>query len=114
MGFNYDELIVRKKFYLSQSWKAMRKKIRQRDNNECQWCKAKGKLTIDRDELNRNGRKKNALIVHHIKELEERPDLRLNESNLVTVCFECHERHHERWKENHKPKENKWSADEMW
>lgn len=106
-----DEVRV---FYNSTPWKHMRNYIRKRDNNECQWCKTNGKLTIDTGELNRNGRKKNALIVHHIKELKDDPELKLSEENLVLICFECHERHHERWVVNHKTKPNKWKEDEMW
>lgn len=105
----------RQRFYNSMDWRRTRERIRKRDNYECQWCKEKGKVTIDTGALNRNGRKKNALIVHHIEERLDRPDLALDDDNLVTVCFECHERHHERWTENnYKPKKNKWSDDEKW
>ena len=100
----------KRKFYNSMAWRNKRKWIKERDGNECQWCKEKGKLTTDNGERNRNGRKKNALIVHHIKEYEHYPELRLKDDNLVTVCFECHERHHERWRDNKKPR---WD-DERW
>lgn len=104
----------RRTFYNSMKWRRMRDYIRRRDNYECQWCKKKGLLTIDTGALNRNGRKRNALIVHHIEELTDRPELRLAPDNLVLICFRCHEQHHERWIENNKPKKNKWSHDEMW
>ena len=77
----------RRDFYNSMDWRRTRERIKKRDNYECQWCKEKGKVTIDTGALNRNGRKKNALIVHHIKELAVRPDLALDDGNLVTVCF---------------------------
>lgn len=92
-------------------WRNKRKEILKRDNHECQWCKEKGIITIDTGDLNRNGRKKNALIVHHIKELLDYPELRLENDNLITVCFECHEKHHQRWIDNNK--KNKWQ-DEKW
>lgn len=105
----------RREFYNSQAWRKKRKDIKKRDNNECQWCKKEGRVTIDTGTLNRNGRKKNALIVHHIKERLEHPELALDDDNLVTVCFKCHEQHHERWTDNvGKQKENKWTADEKW
>lgn len=77
----------RRDFYNSMNWRRTRDRIKKRDSYECQWCKEKGKVTIDTGALNRNGRKKNALIVHHIKERLERPDLALDDGNLVTVCF---------------------------
>lgn len=103
--------IDKRVFYNSAPWRRKRKEILKRDNYECQWCKLDGRVTIDTGEKNRNGRKKNALIVHHIQELLHRPDLRLEDDNLVTVCFRCHETHHGRWQEN---KKNKWKNDEQW
>ena len=100
----------KQQFYNSMPWRRMRERIRKRDGYECQWCKLEGRMTIDEGELNRNGRKKMALIVHHIKEYELYPELKLDEDNLVLVCFQCHERHHGRWRDN-KPK--KW-PDEKW
>lgn len=109
-----EELKERQAFYNNKDWRQTRERIKKRDNYECQWCKREGRVTIDTGALNRNGRKKNALIVHHIKERLDYPELALEDDNLVTVCFECHEKHHERWTENHKPKKNKWSDDEIW
>ena len=77
----------RQDFYNSMDWRRTRERIKKRDRYECVWCRDKGKVTIDTGALNRNGRKKNALIVHHIKERLERPDLALDDGNLVTVCF---------------------------
>lgn len=109
---NFNDPKVKRTFYNSMIWKRMRDRIRARDGYECRWCAENGKLTVDDGSLNRNGRKKNALIVHHIKELEYHPELRLDEDNLILVCFECHERHHERWRDNFT--KNKWTADEKW
>ncbi len=38
-----------------------------------------------------NGRTEPARHVHHIKPISDRPDLRLEWSNLMSVCVECHE-----------------------
>lgn len=70
-------------FYTSRTWRRKRKEIIKRDNNECQICKANGKAAT--------GTKEEPLIVHHIKELKDRPDLCLTDSNLLTVCNDCHE-----------------------
>ncbi len=35
-------------------------------------------------------------VVHHIKSVEEYPELRLKLSNLESLCFECHEAEHGR------------------
>lgn len=48
-------------------------KILSRDNFECFICKT----TID-------------LEIHHIESWEEKPELRFNLSNLITVCSVCH------------------------
>lgn len=70
-------------FYTSRTWRRKRKEILDRDNNECQICKEDGRVTT--------GTKEDPLIVHHIKELKNRPDLCLTDSNLLTVCDYCHE-----------------------
>lgn len=68
-------------FYNSRTWRNKRKQILKRDNYECQFCKAKGK--VGRGE-----------VVHHIKHLKDRPDLALDDKNLTTVCNTCHELEH--------------------
>ena len=70
-------------FYTSWPWKIKRKQILERDNRECQICKQDGKVTA--------GTGDNSLIVHHVQELKTRPDLALTDSNLLTVCNDCHE-----------------------
>lgn len=93
----YQTLSGRKKFYRSHPWRVKRQHIIVRDNKECQWCKLEGKVTTT------------DLVVHHIQELKDRPDLRMDDDNLITVCFNCHEVHHGRIKEP-----SKWDGDEMW
>lgn len=77
-----------KQFYLSAAWLHKRADILRRDNRECQSCKRKGKV-------------KRAECVHHIKHLKDRPDLALEDSNLVSLCGTCHnEEHPEKFKKN--------------
>ena len=72
----------KKKFYDDGDWKRLSKRILERDNNECQECKAEGRLTIKQH--------KKKLDVHHKKELEQFPELAYVESNLETVCVHHH------------------------
>ncbi|MGX7447105.1 HNH endonuclease [Dolosigranulum pigrum] len=78
----------RNQFYWSKDWRDTREYIRERDNNECQHCRRQGLVTTAND---------SRLIVDHIKELEQRPDLRLDPSNLEVLCFICHEKKHDRF-----------------
>lgn len=70
-----------RKFYKSTVWKRKRKQILQRDNYECQKCKARGQYS-------------KATTVHHIKHLTDRPDLALSGKNLVSLCGSCHNEEH--------------------
>lgn len=71
-------------FYKSWTWQMKRLEILERDNNECQRCKKKGRVSKGE-------------VVHHIKELKDRPDLGVTDENLVTVCYQCHNIIHERF-----------------
>ena len=90
-----------------------------RDHYECQDCRAR--IT----KANREGRTltgwerylNRATCVHHIKELDEYPELALEDDNLISLCDRCHnERHgrttdklYTRWKSKKKPvTEEKW------
>lgn len=76
-------------FYGWKSWKRLSKYVREKmDNRECQYCKARGRY-------------RRGYIVHHVKHLDERPDLALSifdpdtgERQLVTLCKDCHEEQH--------------------
>ncbi|WP_442893615.1 HNH endonuclease [Bacillus sp. 2205SS5-2] len=68
-------------FYRSIVWRKKREYILKRDGFLCQECKKYG---VNRD----------ANIVHHIKELEHHPELRLSNNNLVSVCAKCHNKLH--------------------
>lgn len=72
-------------FYHTTAWRKKRKQILQRDNHECQMCKGEGGYSKGN-------------VVHHIEHLEDRPDLALEDNNLMTVCEACHNKlHPERW-----------------
>lgn len=94
----------RYKFYNSTAWKAKRQEILNRDNHECVWCATEGKVTTD---------KSKSLEIDHIKELNEYPELALENSNLRTLCKYHHNKRHNRFDGKEK-KENKWANDEFW
>lgn len=92
-------------FYNSAEWKQKRKEILKRDNYECQWCKAEGRVTLAEE---------SALEVDHIQELESHPELALEDDNLRTLCKDCHNKRHNRMKyKGCNPRVNKWQ-DERW
>lgn len=74
-------------FYHTSEWRKLRKRVLEFDRHECQICKAKGRY-------------RKAVIVHHVKHLDERPDLALEmfdefgNRQLVSVCKHCHEELH--------------------
>lgn len=75
-------------FYARSVWKRTAEEVRRLDRYECQLCKAKGRYS-------------RGYIVHHIKHLEDRPDLALSiydestgERQLITLCKACHEAQH--------------------
>lgn len=87
------------KFYKSTEWTNKRKDILKRDKKECQRCKTNGGFHI-------------AECVHHIKHLRDRPDLALTDSNLISLCYTCHnEVHPEKLHRNDKPK---YENEERW
>lgn len=68
-------------FYQSKAWKRKREWILRRDGYRCQDCK-------------RYGRMRQATTVHHIKHLDQYPELALTSSNLVSLCDACHNKRH--------------------
>lgn len=76
------------RFYSWRAWRRRRAEVLRLDHWECQICKAKGRY-------------RRGTIVHHVKHLQDRPDLALSiwdpdtgERQLVTVCKACHEAEH--------------------
>lgn len=113
MAKEYKTLEQKRKFYDSFSWRKLSKHIKERDNYECQECKRNGFVQIDANEYSEKAkRKKIALVVDHIKELEDHPDLAFDEENLETLCVNCHNIKHDRVMKERKP--NKWENDEKW
>lgn len=65
-------------FYHTPAWRKVRQAVLLRDHYLCQL------------RLSKNCTRK-ATVVHHIKELEDYPELALDVNNLVSVCWFCHE-----------------------
>lgn len=65
-------------FYRSRAWRSVRLVALQRDHYLCQNCLRKKRFT-------------RATEVHHIRPLEDFPELGLEVSNLLSLCWRCHE-----------------------
>ena len=61
------------KFRSSQKWKKKRAEILLRDHNQCKICGGKSHLQC-----------------HHIYSLDNSPELKLENTNLITLCDNCH------------------------
>ncbi|WP_163102262.1 HNH endonuclease [Peribacillus alkalitolerans] len=70
-------------FYKTPKWKNKRANILKRDGYRCQECKRYGKTT-------------EATTVHHINPLREKPELKLINWNLISLCGNCHDKMHDR------------------
>ncbi|HAM62087.1 MAG TPA: alpha/beta hydrolase [Erysipelotrichaceae bacterium] len=75
------------KFYKTREWRDKREEIMGRDHGECQRCAGRWKS----DFPIKNIRLSKAKYVHHIQPLIEAPYLCLENDNLVSLCFSCHE-----------------------
>lgn len=105
--FEYKTRQQKRKFYKSTEWQALRIKVLERDNYECQECKRNGYVYTDKHDPDKRKR----LDVDHIQEIEFHPDLALEIDNLEVLCVKCHNKKHNRFNDNTKQK--KWD-DEMW
>lgn len=89
MGYKESE-----PFYHTAAWRRLRQLIISRQGGMCHDCMEKMRLGLMR-------KPRRATMVHHIIPYKERPDLALNENNLVALCDRCHEqRHPERRQKN--------------
>ncbi len=61
------------------AWQKKRGEIKRRDHYLCVYSLARGRLVYE------------GLEVHHISPIEERPDLALEDGNLITLSREAHE-----------------------
>ena len=66
------------RFYVTKAWKQIRLERLAKDNYLCQRCKERNLLIP-------------ATMVHHIKPLEDYPELALDINNLTSLCNTCHE-----------------------
>jgi 5-methylcytosine-specific restriction endonuclease McrA len=76
-------MIMANNFYKSPAWKRKRANILRRDGYMCRECKRYGKTT-------------EATTVHHINPLENYPELKLVNENLLSLCGACHDKMHDR------------------
>lgn len=67
--------------YESKRWRRKRERILKRDKYLCQECK-------------KYGRAVDAQTVHHIKPVEEYPEMVFMDDNLVSLCYHCHNKMH--------------------
>ena len=65
-------------FYQGRPWRKVRSIALQRDHYLCQHCLQQKRFTPATD-------------VHHIKPLEDFPELGLDLDNLTSLCWRCHE-----------------------
>ena len=78
-------------FYGTDAWKRARGRALERDRYSCVECRKAGRrITLE------NGLRVPvpAEMVHHIQSIQERPDLRLTLSNLISLCNSCHAEAH--------------------
>ena len=97
------------KFYWTDDWRELSRKVREDFNNECQMCKAKGIYT-------------RVECVHHVNELKDRPDLALSRTyidaqgkeqiQLMPLCNKCHNIIHDKF--HKKQKMNAFKNKERW
>lgn len=72
------DTLKKRGFYQSAAWRRARQMALQRDHYLCQSCLKKQRI-------------KTATEVHHIRPLEDYPELALELSNLQSLCWDCHE-----------------------
>ncbi len=74
-------------FLCSKAWKEKRIEVLNRDSYECQRCKGvyDGGYPVDKIRLTR------AVLVHHHVAAQENVELVLDDDNLVSLCWRCHE-----------------------
>ena len=67
-------------------WLLCRRRVFNRDKYTCRWCGKKGKA-------GRFSKRDNTILqVHHIKTWASAPLLRFELSNLITLCYGCHQK----------------------
>lgn len=84
------DTLKKRGFYQSKAWRRVRLLALQRDHHLCQECLKKQRI-------------KTATEVHHIMALEDHPQLGLELSNLISLCWDCHEATKHRKHDEHLP-----------
>ena len=135
MDLNQIKELIKKdrlvRFYQSPAWRSLRQAALDRDNNECQECKRRGRVTSgpltpgtpptpangnpegsEKKKMRIKGRK-GSMHVHHKKEVKEFPELALDINNIETLCISCHNDEHDRLAE-YKQKADRFETDEQW
>ena len=67
--------------YMGRRWRHTRMSVLRRDGYQCQMCRRYGR-TVDATE------------VHHIKHVDDHPDLAFEPGNLISLCKACHNKQH--------------------
>lgn len=67
--------------YNSEKWKKKSEQIKKRDGYKCKRCARYGKNVP-------------AVVVHHIKHVDEYPELAFDNDNLISLCQGCHNKAH--------------------
>lgn len=67
--------------YTSKRWRKKRERILRRDGYKCRECR-------------KYGRAREAVTVHHIKHVDEYPELAYVDDNLISLCNPCHNKMH--------------------
>lgn len=75
-------------FYNTSRWRNKKNKIKFIDGGYCLLCKE----PMD--------------LVHHIEELKEAYEKRLDENNLISLCESCHQKVHIQYRKSKKSKKN--------
>lgn len=100
-------------FYKTNDWLELRDEVLRDAHYECQHCLKQGRYT-------------RATMVHHINEVRKRPDMALTKEyidkatgekkkNLVALCFDCHEKEHDRFAEYHDEQmKGRFQNEERW
>lgn len=76
----------KEKFRWTKAWQSMREQIRERDNYLCQLCIRKISMKEDMRSYEYNN-----ISVHHIIQLKDDFERRLDPFNLISVCSYHHE-----------------------
>lgn len=90
---NDEDAKKRMDFYNSKTWIRLSEDIKNHYFGLCLVCWLRNRIV-------------NSFYTHHIEEVAERPDLILDEDNLIPLCTKCHSRVHREYDKSKKDREN--------